>query len=316
MTGVEVDGPFVVVGAGVIGAGWAALALAAGRDVVAHDPDPGAQVRLRAAVDAAWPALERLGLADGATRDRLRFVASLPEAVADAGFVQENGPERLDLKGALLAELDRRTPPEVVIASSSSGLLPSALQAMCPGHPERVLVGHPFHPVQLVPLVEVVPGSASSQGAVEAALACYRGLGKHPIVVRAELPGHVTNRLQAALWQEAYALVERGVVTVAEVDAAIAHGPGLRWALLGPLVNQHLSGGAGGLAHTLAHLGPPAQEWMRDLRPVELTPELAARLVAGVDDELAGVDEAELVRERDDLLVGLLAAKRTHPAIP
>ncbi len=305
-----------MIGTGVIGAGWAALFLAQGLQVTAFDPSPGAEQRLRAAVDDAWPALERLGLAEGASRDRLQFAADCPAAVADAQFVQESGPERSELKQALLAELDGATPPGVVIASSSSGMLPSQLQDMVDGHPERLLVGHPFHPSHLIPLVEVVPGRKSTPAHVDAALDFYAGVGKRAILVRHEVPGHVTNRLQAALWREAYSLVERGVATVADIDAAISNGPGLRWALLGPLVNQHLSGGTGGLAHTLEHLGPPAQVWMDDLGTPRLTPDLAAMLVAGVDDELATVDQPHMVAERDELLVQLLEHKRQRPLVP
>lgn len=305
-----------MVGTGVIGAGWAALFLAAGHDVAAFDPAPGAEARLRNAVADAWPALIRLGVATGEAPDRLVFAPDLATAVGDAQFVQESGPERVDLKQDLFAALDAATPADTVIASSSSGLMPSRLQAMCGRRPQRVLVGHPFNPAHLVPLVEVVPGAATSDAAVATALELYVSIGKRPIHVRQELPGHVTNRLQAALWQEAYSLVERGVASVADIDAAISSGPGLRWALLGPLVNQHLSGGAGGMAHTLEHLGPPAEEWMKDLRPARLNPDLVERLVKGVDEELASIDQRQLVAERDDLLLALLSAKRAHRALP
>jgi 3-hydroxyacyl-CoA dehydrogenase len=298
-----------VVSTGVIGASWAAHFLARGLDVVATDPAPGAEQRLRADVDAHWPTLERLGLVDGASPDRLTFTADPAKAVSDADFVQENGPEREDVKHALFAVLDTAARPDVVLASSSSGLLPSAIARGCPHHPERVVIGHPFNPPHLIPLVEVVPGERTSDDAVEKAMAFYTAVGKRPIRLRQELPGHVANRLQAALWQEAYSLVERGVASVADIDTAISQGPGLRWAVLGPFVNQHLSGGSGGIAHVLEHLGPPTQAWWRDLRSVTLTPELVATLVAGVDEELAGVDPAALVARRDAVLDALLAAK-------
>jgi 3-hydroxyacyl-CoA dehydrogenase len=298
-----------VVGTGVIGASWAAHFLANGLDVVATDPAPGAEARLRSDVAAHWGILTQLGLADGASVDRLTFDADVETAVADADFVQENGPERVELKHALFAQLDRAARPDVVLASSSSGLLPSAIQAGCPEHPERVLIGHPFNPPHLIPLVEVVPGGKTSTAAVEAAMAFYAAVGKRPIRLRQELPGHVANRLQAALWREAYSLVDRGIASVTDVDTAIAYGPGLRWAVLGPFVNQHLSGGAGGLAHNIEHLGPPMVAWWDDLRQPDLTPELAARLVAGVDEELAGIDQAKLVQHRDAVLNALLTAK-------
>lgn len=305
-----------VVGTGVIGSGWAALFLARGLDVVAFDPAPGAQERLRHAVDEAWPSLTRLGMADGADRSRLQFASSVTEAVAEAEFVQESGPENAALKQALFAELDAATPAEVPIASSSSGFMPSQLQTMCTAAPERILVGHPFNPAYLIPLVEVVPSPRTDPSVTHRCMSFYAQLGKRPVLVRQEVPGHIANRLQAALWREAYSLVERGVAAVADIDTAIAHGPGLRWALLGPLVNQHLSGGPRGMAHTLAHLGPPAQAWMDDLGEPRLTPELARLLVDGVHDELRGVDQARLVADRDELLVLLLQQKRRHTALP
>ncbi|RSD20889.1 3-hydroxyacyl-CoA dehydrogenase NAD-binding domain-containing protein [Amycolatopsis eburnea] len=292
-----------VVGTGVIGASWAKLFLAHGLDVVATDPAPGAEEQLRTALE-------------GTALDRLRFVPDAGEAAAAADFVQENGPEREDVKHALFAVLDEAARPDVVLASSSSGLLPSVIARGCPRHPERVVIGHPFNPPHLIPLVEVVPGRDTAPEVVDRAVAFYTSVGKRPIRLAREVPGHIANRLQAALWQEAYSLVERGVATVADIDTAIAYGPGLRWAVLGPFANQHLSGGAGGLAHVLAHLGPPTEEWWRDLGRVHLTPELAETLVAGVDAELAGTDQQSLVAARDAVLGGLLAAKAAQPDLP
>jgi carnitine 3-dehydrogenase len=203
-----------------------------------------------------------------------------------------------------------------VLASSSSGLLPTTIQRTCERHPERVLVGHPFHPAHLVPLVEVVGGERTGEAAIEQAIAFYEQVGKRPIRLRAELPGHLANRLQAALWREAYSLVDRGVATVADVDTAIAHGPGLRWGLLGPFVLQHLSGGRAGLAYTLEHLGPPMVDWWHAMTTPDLTPELIAAAVAGVEDELASVDQDAMVAERDTLLIDLLAAKARAEHLP
>jgi 3-hydroxyacyl-CoA dehydrogenase len=295
-----------VVGTGVIGASWVAHFLAHGLDVVATDPSPDAEERLRADVAAIWPTLQPVA---GGAPDRLAFRRDAAEAVADADFVQENGPEREELKHELFSVLDAAARPEVVLASSSSGMLPSVIARGCPHHPERLVIGHPFNPPHLIPLVEVVPGERTSEQAVAVAMEFYTAVGKRPIRLRHELPGHVANRLQAALWQEAYSLVERGVATVADIDTAIAHGPGLRWAVLGPFANQHLSGGPGGIAHVLEHLGPPTEAWWRDLGQVTLTPELVARIVAGVDEELADVDPAQLIARRDAVLTALLAAK-------
>jgi len=305
-----------VVGAGVIGCGWTSHLLGQGLEVTVTDPAPDARARVYAEVRATLPALVRLGRDTAGWRERLRFTPELAEAVADADVVQENGPEREDLKAALMADLDMLTPATTLLASSSSGTLPSTLASMCPRHPERVVVGHPFNPVHLIPLVEVVGAPDTPAGVVDRAMAFYAGIGKRPIHVRQELPGHLVNRLQVALWREAYSLVERGAATVADIDTAIAHGPGLRWALLGPLLNQHLSGGPGGLAHVLEHLGPPTQRWMDDLGAPRLTPALAEALVRGVDDELADLDVESMVRSRDELLVDLLAAKARRPDLP
>lgn len=246
----------------------------------------------------------------GGYGDHCTVTTSLTEAAKDADLVIEAGPERLDLKREIVATLDAVARPEVLIASSSSGLRPTSFQSAATHHPERVLVVHPFNPPHLVPLVEVVGGEQTSEEAVEAALTLFRGFGKRPIRLRRELPGHVANRLQAALWREAYYLVEQGVVSVADLDAAISDGPGLRWALLGPMATQHLSGGGLGLRHVLEHLGPAQVDWWADLGSPELTPELIETLARGVDEELAGADEAELLARRDAALRELMAAKQ------
>ena len=305
-----------LVGAGVIGNAWAAHLLAHGLEVAVTDPAPDAEERLLRDVERALPVLAQLGLDTDGWQDRLSFSNDMGKAVEGAGFVQENAPERDDVKAAIFAELDVLVPPDVVVASSSSSMLPSRLAAMCARYPERVVVGHPFNPVYLVPLVEVVGSPDTPAGVVDAAMEFYSGVGKRPVHVRQEVPGHLANRLQAALWREAYSLVERGVATVADLDAAISNGPGLRWALLGPVANQHLSGGDGGLAHVLAHLGPPTQALMDDLGAPQLTPQLAETLVAGVHDELGDMDVATLAAERDALLVGLLAAKARSEVLP
>lgn len=299
-----------VVGAGAIGASWAALALAHGMTVHAADPDPAAEGRLGVTV------LDHLAdlVPDPATAtsalDRLAVSTDAATAVAAADLVIEAGPERLDVKRALFAELDGSAAPDVVLASSSSGFGPSAFQDVC-RHPERVVVAHPFNPPHLVPLVEVVAGRRTSEETVEATMTAMAALGRSPVRVRAELPGHVVNRLQAALWREAYDLVGRGAISVADLDRAVANGPGLRWALLGPIATQHLSGGAGGLRHVLDHLGPPMVDWWADLGEPELTPGLSEQLVAGVEDELGG-RERDVLARRDRALRDLLALKHRH----
>lgn len=306
-----------IIGTGVIGSSWAALFAARGHQVSATDPRPDADELLRDFVQRCWPSLERQGLiGDGGSPDLVSVAGSATEAVDGATFVQENAPERLALKHELYREIDAVADGDVVIASSSSGLTASELQRACRRHPDRVLIGHPFNPPHLVPLVEVVGGEATSERAIDSAMQMYTAIGKSPIHIRAELPGHVTNRLQAALWREAYWLVEQGVVSVAEVDRAMSSGPGLRWALLGPFATQHLSGGDAGIAHVLDHLGPPMVEWWQTMRTPEWTPELRAAVVAGVDDELTGIDQAAMSDERDRLLEQLVVAKAAARHLP
>ena len=210
MTAKQIGGPrrVTIVGSGVIGTSWTALFLAQGLAVTATDPGAGAEQRLRESVERLWPVLERLGTAADASPDRLSFTTNLAKSLEQADFVQENAPEKRIDKQRLIQAIDGATRPGVVIASSSSGLLPSELQMLCEREPGRVLVGHPFHPPHLMPLVEVVGGQHTDESAIDKAMAFYRALGKRPIRIRRELPGHVANRLQAALWREAFSLVE------------------------------------------------------------------------------------------------------------
>ena len=233
-----------VIGAGTIGASWAAYFLSRGLSVTASDPAPNGEAFICDYVRTAWPTLERLGLAPGASTEGLRFERDPVAAVEGAEFVQESAPEREDMKVELFERLDRAVPPEVILASSSSGILISNIAARC-RHPERCIIGHPFNPPHMIPLVEVVGGKRTSPAVVERALAFYREIGKHPIHIRKEVRGHLVNRLQAALWREAIHLVNDGVASVADVDAGIAYGPGLRWAIMGPHLLFHLAGGVG-----------------------------------------------------------------------
>ena len=298
-----------VVGTGTIGMSWAALFLARGLAVSAWDPAPDAEARLRCFIDEVWPVLARLGsVAPAPPLASLTFHAHPEAAVAGVGFVQESAPEREAVKQELLARVDAVLPPEIVIASSSSGLLISRLQSGC-RHPERVVLGHPFNPPHLIPLVEVVGGALTAPGAIEQAMTFYAGIGKRPIHLRREVAGHVANRLQAALWREAVHLVATGVASVADVDTAISDGPGLRWALMGPHLTFHLAGGAGGIAHFLEQLGPPLESWWDDLGAPALTPEVRAALVRGIAAQTGGRDIAALAAERDRFLTDLLSLK-------
>jgi len=300
-----------VVGTGVIGAGWAAHFLRMGFDVAAWDPGDGAAERLTASVRHAWPVLEKLGLRPGASLSRLRFAGSLAEAVDGAGFVQESAPEVLDLKIKLLAELDAAAPGNVVIGSSTSGFLMSdmAVEARTPG---RLVVAHPFNPPYLIPLVEVVGGRTTDPAAVAWAERFYRHTGKVCLTMDREVPGFVADRLQEALWREALHMVDSGQATVQQIDDAITWGPGLRWALMGPMLTFHLAGGAGGMAHMLDHFGPALLEpWTRLTAP-ELTPRLRDLVVAGVEEEAGGASVADLEAQRDGFLVDLLELIGKH----
>ena len=300
------SGPVGVVGSGVIGAGWAVRALSMGADVVCTDPAPDAEASLWRFVERAWPAVEQLGLAPGASPDRLRFVSDIA-SLADVAFVQENVPERLQLKQAVLADLDAVVAPEVIIASSTSGLLPTDLQAAC-RHPERVVVGHPFNPVYLLPLVEVVGGEATSDETVAGAVAHYEALGMHPLVVRNEIEGFLSDRLQEALWREILHLVADGIATTDELDRAITYGPGLRWAGMGTNLTFHLAGGAGGMRHMLEQFGPALELPWTHLKAPELTTELIDRMVEGTRAQAGERTIAELEDLRDRYLVEIMQA--------
>lgn len=301
------------IGAGVIGGGWAAHFLARGYDVVAFDPAPDGEVRLRELVATAWPALAALGLAADASPERLMFAGSLEAALENAEFVQESAPERLELKRELLAAIDRATPPEVVIGSSTSGFAMSDMQPDAPGA-ARMVVGHPFNPPYLIPLVEVVGGARSDPAAVAWAAGFYRAAGKYALAMERELPGFIANRLQDAMWREALHMVAAGEATVGQIDAAIREGPGLRWPIMGPCLTFHLAGGPGGMVHMLDHFGPALEEpWTRLAAP-PLTPELRDRMVGGCATEAAGRSIAELIAERDRKLVAILKALGAAPA--
>jgi carnitine 3-dehydrogenase len=293
-----------VIGAGTIGASWAALFLAHGLEVAVYDPAADSEARVRDFVARAWPTLTRLGLAERADPDRMRFHADPAEAAKGAPFIQESGPENLAAKRVLFARMEQGLGPETIVASSTSGLRPSDLQAGRIG-PERYLVGHPFNPPHLIPLVELVGGQATDPAVLDWAAAFYRSVGKRPIMIRREVVGHVANRMQVALYREAIHLALEGIASMEDIDAAIAYGPGLRWAIMGPHMAHHLAGGEGGLRHLLEHIGPGIETWWNDLGRPDLTPEAIDRLVEAFDaSNLRSIED--LAAERDALLVGLL----------
>src|SRR6201987_506594 len=294
-----------VVGTGVIGASWAAQYLARGLDVVATDPAPNAEANLRKYVDEAWEQVEEIGLSAGASRDRVTFTKDMGQALAQADFVQENGPERPAFKMKLFADMDEATPVDSIIASSSSGITPSVMQSDCK-HPERVIVGHPFNPPHIIPLVEGVGGTNTSPEAIEQAMRFYASIAKKPIHLRKERPGHVANRLQAALYREMLYLIGQGVLSVEEADTAVSYGPGLRWGVMGQSLQWHVGGGAGGINHFMEHLMDPLAAMMKTLGNPEITPELKQTIVDGVTREAAGRSVDELAQQENEVIIGLL----------
>lgn len=299
-----------VIGAGTIGASWAALFLAHGLNVTMCDPATGADTSARALINQAWPTLTALEFARGDVPwTALRMDANLETALADAEFVQENAPEREDFKIDLFARMDAAAPPHAILASSTSGLIMSRLQSRCE-HPERCVIGHPFNPPHLIPLVEVVGGEKTSPDAIERAMAFYRRVGKHPIKINKEVTGHVANRLQAAVWREAIHLAMEGVASIEDIDAAMAQGPGLRWAVFGPHMTFHLGGGQGGMGHFLDHLKGPVQSWWDDLGDARLDDTTRRALLDGLEQESRGRSINDLASERDVAIIRILAAKK------
>jgi 3-hydroxyacyl-CoA dehydrogenase len=299
-----------IIGTGVIGASWASLFLAKGLDVVATDVAPGAEFALKHFVAGAWPALQRLGVASGASQSRLSFAAALTDAVKDADLVQENGPEKIEFKKTLYRQLDEVLHPSVIIASSSSGLTMSEIQSACELHPERCVIGHPFNPPHLIPLVEIVGGAKTSKDTIERADEFYTSIGQRTVRVNKEMPGHVANRLQAALAREVYYLVAEGVVSAADVDTALCWGPGLRWGIMGNMMLNHLGGGPGGIEHFFQQFSGPMTAWWKTLGSPVLTPDVQKKLIDSVHAEAGSRTIGELAAERDDVLLGLIELRK------
>ena len=293
-----------LLGTGVIGGGWAARALHFGIDVVAADVKPEMEAWIRGAVANAEGALSRLTFAPLPPKGQLSFTSDLAAMARQADFIQENIPEQLELKQRTLAAVSRHAPRDVAIASSTSGLMPSDLQRDLE-FPERFLVAHPFHPVYLLPLVELVGGQATSAETLESAARFYTYIGMHALKVRREIPGHLTDRLQEALWREILHMVNDGVATTGELDDSIVYGPGLRWAGMGTNLIYHLAGGEPGMRHMLRQFGPCLKWPWTKLEAPELTEPLIDRMVEGTQQQAAGRSIRELERLRDDYLVAI-----------
>ena len=301
-----------VIGTGVIGASWASLFLAKGLHVVATNIAPNAEAALRHYVEVAWSALERLGLSPGASQSSLEFTADLVEAVAGVDLVQECGPERIDFKRSLYGQLDELLSPEVIIASSSSGLTMSEIQKGATSHPERCVIAHPFNPPHLIPLVEIVGGTRTSEETIRRAMDFYTSIGQRTVRLNKEMPGHVANRLQAALGREVYHLVAEGVISATDVDTALCWGPGLRWGIMGNMMLNHLGGGPGGIEHFFQQFTGPMTAWWKTLGSPALTPQVQKKLVDSVHAEVGSRTIAELEAERDDILLGLLELRTSR----
>jgi carnitine 3-dehydrogenase len=297
-----------IVGTGVIGASWAAYYLSRGFNVIATDPGPNAEANLRKYVDEAWTTLSKNGISTAASRDRLTFAPNMAQALAKADFVQENAPERPDFKAKLFAEMDDVTPPDSILASSSSTLTMDVIQSQAK-RPERCVIGHPFNPPHIIPLVEIVGGAKTSPQTIEKAMAFYGSIGKKPIRLFKAFPGHVANRLQAALYKEILYLIQQGVLSVEDADAAVSYGPGLRWGVMGQSLQWHLGGGPGGINHFMEHLMGPLEGLMKALGSPDVTPELKQTVVDGVK-RMAGKRSVEqLAEEENEVLTGLLSRR-------
>jgi carnitine 3-dehydrogenase len=297
-----------VVGTGGIGGGWAAYFLSRGFDVVATDPHPNAERNLRGRVARYWQELEGLGLAPGASMDRLQFVPSIEGAVESADFVQESGPERLEIKHDIYRRMSAAASPDTPLVSSSSSFLVSDLQRVA-ARPERVVLGHPFNPPYLVPLVEVAGSPQTSEVAIDRVMEFYKRIGKKPIRLKREIFGHIANRLQTALWREAFHLIASGVASAEDVDTAMTEGPGMRGAVVGPCMVWHVSGGEGGIRSTVAHMGPPFKAMVGELHTGELTDDIFRKVIESTEAMVAGKDTDTLRRYRDDGLLKVAAAK-------
>ena len=297
-----------IVGTGVIGASWAAYYLSRGFNVIATDPGPNAEANLRKYVDEAWTTLSKNGMSPTASRERLTFEPKMAQALAKADFVQENAPERPDFKAKLFAEMDDATPPDSILASSSSTLTMDVIQSACK-RPERCVIGHPFNPPHVIPLVEVVGGAKTSPQTIEKAMAFYASIGKKPIRLFKALPGHVANRLQAALYKEVLYLIQQGVLSVADADTAVSYGPGPRWGVMGPSLQWHVGGGQGGIRHFMEHLMGPLEGLMKALGSPNVTPELKQTVADGVTQMAGSRSVEQLAEEENAVLTGLFSGR-------
>lgn len=300
----------LVVGAGLIGSSWTALFLAKGFNVVVSDPDKEVEKKVRAYVSEFWPNLEELGLAEGASQDNLSFEADLEKAIGSADFVIENGPEKIDFKRKLFKQMDDTAPVDVLIASSSSGIPMSDMTKDCTTAPQRCLIAHPFNPPHIIPLVELVAGDKTDPGAIDVADAFFTDMGKVCIRLKKEMPGHVANRIAAALWREVLYLVEQDVVSVEDVDKAVSWGPGLRWGVMGQALLYHLGGGRDGISHYFDQFSASLDSTWKLLKSPELNDDLKSKVAKGIEDYVKGASIASMEKQRDQVLIDLIGTRR------
>ena len=298
-----------VLGAGVIGASWTSLFLASGLKVKVYDPAKNVEQSVSNYVKSAWPMLDELGMTEQGDPQNIEFFDRPEAAVVGAQFIQENVPEQLPIKHQLFSQIEDALDASAIVASSASGLMLTEMQQGWT-NPSRFILGHPFNPPHLIPLVELLANDKTADGVMETAEAFYQHIGKVTIRVKREVPAHVANRLQAALWREAIHLVETGVASVEDVDKAVWAGPGLRWAAMGPHRLFHLGAGAGGLQEFCNRYGDSFHRWWEDLGETRLTPELADILAAGVIQESEGENIKAAESQRDAMIVAMLAATK------
>ena len=294
-----------IIGTGVIGAGWAARFIASGHHVQAYDPSPRSLIKLKTDVKKALISLSKIGLHKNASIKNLTYHNNLKDALKDTSFVQENAPEKEKLKTSLLKEIDQLLDKKILIASSSSGLLPTKIQSKCK-FPNRVLIGHPFNPVYLLPLVEIVKGKKTSQQSALKLKKIYESIGMKPLMVRKEIEGYISDRLQEALWRESLHLIKDGIASTEEIDDAIVYGPGLRWAFMGVCLTFHLAGGEEGMKHMLEQFGPALKLPWTKLKAPELSKKLKDRMIAGTKKQAGNLSIDDLEKQRDLFLIEIM----------
>lgn len=300
-----------IAGTGLIGAGWAARLLARGFDVVAYDVSPAAEAKLRAAIDVAWPSILAILPEPKPTVGRLRFTTDLAEMASAADFIHEAAPEREDLKIRLFRDIDAIARPDVIIASSSSGFLPTRLQSEC-RHPERVIIGHPFNPVYLLPLVETVPGEKTSAVTMDRAGRYFESAGMKVLRLKKEIDGYICDRLQEALWREALHILDKDIGSTGDIDDSIVFSAGMRWAFMGSFLTYHLGGGPGGMRDFIKQFDPTLELPWTDLKFPKWNDALEKRLVEGCEAQAAGRTVAELEAKRNAILVDMMLLFKKH----